>query len=203
MTGTEYVCRDDVVTAVAWDGKPETANAFVGDSYGVDWEYERVLSTDILVATPAGWDRAREGDWLARDAFGNRFVIPKDETSDYVPYRAVEKPAGDEYTAAQVVAAALDAFRREDPVRTLQLLKLGPLVGGDPRLPDDLLTDATGRFTLLAILNFLLRRLGDEVVAVDLPRGATGEAIPAVSAVRVARATEFQPVEAAGGEEGE
>lgn len=44
---TSYRSRK-VVEAVRWDGSADTANAFIGECYGVDWEYA-VGSSDIYV----------------------------------------------------------------------------------------------------------------------------------------------------------
>ena len=51
--------------AVQWDGDADTANTFLGNRYGIDWEWERVGSSAILI--PGGVTGNLEvnvGDWI-------------------------------------------------------------------------------------------------------------------------------------------
>lgn len=56
----------DIDGAVRWDGCAHTANAFVGDRYGIDWEYCAQDSTQLLLPIMQGSVYAKVGDWLVR-----------------------------------------------------------------------------------------------------------------------------------------
>lgn len=55
-------------TAVKWDGLAETANTFLGERYGIDWEYERVGSSAILLPTVDHGRKIRAdvGHWIVK-----------------------------------------------------------------------------------------------------------------------------------------
>ena len=53
------------IEAVQWDGTTNLANSFLGENYGVDWEWMDA-GTTILIQ-PQGWTLIAEvGDWLVR-----------------------------------------------------------------------------------------------------------------------------------------
>lgn len=200
MTGTEYVWKGDVIQAVKWDGEPGTANAFIGEGYGVDWEYEGSGSSDILVSVPAGWLRVRKGDWIARLDDGTLSVIEEQEFGEFVELNP--KPAADsnDPSAASFVAVFFDKWRQADPVGLFRILKAGLPLNELEKYPSDTVTAGGGRLTLLALLNILLRRLGDEVLVIDVPPSADGKPLPIVSAVYASDSRKFELVEAASGE---
>ncbi len=58
-----------VVDAVRWDGNADTANGFMGERYGVDWEYEEG-SSRITLLIPGMPVSVNVGDWIYRDKSG-------------------------------------------------------------------------------------------------------------------------------------
>ena len=69
---TRYRRRPPIVEAVQWDGSSHTANAFIGEDYGVDWEYQSTEAQDIVVH-PRQWLKAwvKVGDWLVKNRGGS------------------------------------------------------------------------------------------------------------------------------------
>ncbi len=57
--------RPSEVEAVQWDGRAQTANAFLGDRFGVDWEYGDE-KTEIRVPFAGAWVSGFAGDWLMK-----------------------------------------------------------------------------------------------------------------------------------------
>ena len=67
-----------VIEAVLWDGKPETANAFLGESFGVDWTYSGVGSLAIMIPTLEGNMRGEVGDWIIKGVKGEFYPCKPD-----------------------------------------------------------------------------------------------------------------------------
>lgn len=61
--GPSQIIQGEVVETVKWDGKADTANEFVGERYGTDWEYGGKKGLAIVVG--GGWT-ADVGDYLVR-----------------------------------------------------------------------------------------------------------------------------------------
>ena len=66
------------VEAVRWDGSADTANRFLGERYGTDWEYCALNEGEILVphesAGMSGGMYGKIGDWLVK-ANGRAWVV--------------------------------------------------------------------------------------------------------------------------------
>lgn len=58
--------KDGEVDAVQWDGNAHVANTFVGDRYGIDWEYTAQHRSSIWVLTAVGHMSCEVGDWLVK-----------------------------------------------------------------------------------------------------------------------------------------
>jgi hypothetical protein len=64
-------CRPKVVIEyVRWDGMAGTANNFVGEAYGTDWEYRERGSDGIWIMTRAGKMNVNVGDYLLKYSDG-------------------------------------------------------------------------------------------------------------------------------------
>ena len=62
---TSYRSRK-VVEAVQWDGSADTANEFIGEQYGTDWEY-LPGKTDIMIRGFGGLcERVEVGQYLVK-----------------------------------------------------------------------------------------------------------------------------------------
>jgi len=77
--------KSDLIHAVRWDGHPDTANTFLGESYSVDWEYiskmeKGKFSCDIQIPLPNSEHKllARVGDWIIRESDGTVRVREED-----------------------------------------------------------------------------------------------------------------------------
>jgi hypothetical protein len=84
-------------TAVKWDGDTHTANVFLGDRYGIDWEYMKVGSSAILLAAEdeTGYrPQVPVGHWIVKRADGRLESVCHDVAfrDDYV-FAAPEPPA--------------------------------------------------------------------------------------------------------------
>lgn len=77
-----------VIDAVQWDGSASTADLFIGESYGVDWEYSLVSNGDILIPTLEGSMLCRVGDWIIRGVKGEYYPCKPDIFE--ATYEAVE-----------------------------------------------------------------------------------------------------------------
>lgn len=67
-----------VIEAVRWDGEAHTANAFLGDRYGEDWEYAAQGDSALLIPTLKGKMRADVGDMLIRGVKGEFYPCKYD-----------------------------------------------------------------------------------------------------------------------------
>jgi hypothetical protein len=72
-----------VVEAVRWDGSADTANGFVGEQYGVDWEYVPG-KTDILIRGFGGYvkERVEVGQYLVKSGWV-MYGMPADTFAEY------------------------------------------------------------------------------------------------------------------------
>lgn len=77
-TAACYRKKPITIDAVQWDGYAETANEFIGEAYGTDWEYETGGSTSILIPTLEGNMLCREGDWIIRGVKGEFYPCKPD-----------------------------------------------------------------------------------------------------------------------------
>lgn len=66
-----------VIDAVKWDGDASTANMFIGDNYGIDWEYAQGLP-DIIIPTLEGNHLCKVGDWIIKGVKGEFYPIKND-----------------------------------------------------------------------------------------------------------------------------
>ncbi|HYH64633.1 MAG TPA: hypothetical protein VD866_08065 [Urbifossiella sp.] len=58
------------INATRFDGSSGTANAALGERYGIDWEYAGVGDSAILVPTAEGKKRCEVGDWVVKNPDG-------------------------------------------------------------------------------------------------------------------------------------
>lgn len=77
-----------VIEAVEWDGKAGTANAFIGEAFGVDWDYEAISSDNILISTLEGKMLCSVGDWIIKGVKGEFYPCKPDIFE--ATYEAVE-----------------------------------------------------------------------------------------------------------------
>ena len=70
---TKFVTRPVVIEAVQWDGLADTANSFIGERYGTDWEYVS-RSSDLVISTEEGKMIVKEGDWIIEGVAGGFFT---------------------------------------------------------------------------------------------------------------------------------
>ncbi|MDP3766990.1 MAG: hypothetical protein Q8S13_03165 [Dehalococcoidia bacterium] len=73
----KYRKKPVVIEAVQWDGQSGTANAFFGESFGVDWVYVHD-SRAIEIPTLEGRMRAQVGDWLIKGVKGEFYPCKPD-----------------------------------------------------------------------------------------------------------------------------
>ena len=74
----KYRKKPIVIDAVKWDGRPETANEFLGERFGTDWLYAGVGSLAIMIWTREGLMRGEVGDWIIRGVAGEFYPIKAD-----------------------------------------------------------------------------------------------------------------------------
>jgi hypothetical protein len=67
-----------VIEAIRWDGSPTTANRFLGEAYGVDWEYASGAEAAIVIPTLEGRMRAEVGDWIIKGVKGEFYPCKPD-----------------------------------------------------------------------------------------------------------------------------
>ena len=67
-----------VIEAVRWDGNADVANSFIGESYGVDWEYESQSSAKIVIPTLEGRMVGDVGDWIIKGVKGEFYPCKPD-----------------------------------------------------------------------------------------------------------------------------
>lgn len=74
----KYRKKPVVIEAVQWDGLASTANDFIGDGYGTDWEYESQPSGNIIIPTLEGNHLCRVGDWIIKGVKGEFYPCKPD-----------------------------------------------------------------------------------------------------------------------------
>ena len=67
-----------VIEAVVWDGNSGTANGFIGESYGVDWEFESASSRRIRIPTLEGDHIGDIGDMIIKGVKGEFYPCKPD-----------------------------------------------------------------------------------------------------------------------------
>ena len=67
-----------VIEAVLWDGAPETANRFLGEAFGVDWDFTGQGDSSILIPTLEGKMRCNVGDWIIKGIKGEFYPCKPD-----------------------------------------------------------------------------------------------------------------------------
>lgn len=77
----KFVRKPAEVEAVQWDGCANTANTFVGDRYGIDWEYRAENSAQLSLPVMGGFVFAEVGDWIVKSN-GKVWVVEHDEFSN-------------------------------------------------------------------------------------------------------------------------
>ncbi len=70
MSAQRFVRVPVVVEAMRWDGNSHTATVFLGEDYGVDWEY-MPDGEALLFPTLEGATSADLGDWLIKGVEGD------------------------------------------------------------------------------------------------------------------------------------
>jgi hypothetical protein len=70
--------RPVVIEAVRWDGDCDTANRFLGERYGIDWEYAARGDSALVIPTLEGRMRAEVGDWIIRGVKGEFYPCKPD-----------------------------------------------------------------------------------------------------------------------------
>lgn len=82
---SKYRKKPVVIEAVQWDGYSETANAFIGERYTVDWEYAHYVDASIPAADSAidiptleGKMRCNVGDWIIKGVKGEFYPCKPD-----------------------------------------------------------------------------------------------------------------------------
>lgn len=63
-----------VIEAMKWDGKAETANAFIGEAYGTDCKDKAA----IIIPTLEGDHRGEVGDWIIKGVKGEFYPCKPD-----------------------------------------------------------------------------------------------------------------------------
>jgi hypothetical protein len=66
-----------VIDAVQWDGLADTANNFLGDGYGTDWEYAGIGAA-IRIPTLEGTMVGSVGDWIIKGVKGEFYPCKPD-----------------------------------------------------------------------------------------------------------------------------
>lgn len=64
-----------IVEAVQWDGQADTANAFIGESYGTDWLYVLGRGQGSIMIPGCDHDDIEVGDWIVKDWDDEPFSI--------------------------------------------------------------------------------------------------------------------------------
>lgn len=73
-----FVKRPLVIEAVRWSGSADIANAFIGDRFAVDWEYDIGFDRAIIIPTLEGRMRCEVGDWIIRGIRGEFYPCKHD-----------------------------------------------------------------------------------------------------------------------------
>lgn len=88
----KYRKKPVVIEAVLWDGNSDTANLFIGESYGTDWKYaeekepEGNIGGDLIIPTLEGEMLCRLGDYIIKGVKGEFYPCKPDIfTATYEP----------------------------------------------------------------------------------------------------------------------
>lgn len=65
-----------IINAVKWDGDATTANNFIGESFGSDWNYGP--NNTLIIPTLEGDMTAQIGDWIIRGVKGEFYPCKPD-----------------------------------------------------------------------------------------------------------------------------
>lgn len=92
----QYCILDVVVDAIRWDGDADAANTFLGDRYGVDWEYYSPAEMTIIISAAAGSPHGERmvvgvGDYVVRESGGRIRTYPVNQF--LASYTLIEKDA--------------------------------------------------------------------------------------------------------------
>ena len=74
----KYRKKPVVIEAVQWDGESGTANEFIGEVYGGDWEYANAANLAIFIFTLEGKMLCQVGDWIIKGIKGECYVCKPD-----------------------------------------------------------------------------------------------------------------------------
>ncbi|KKK84672.1 hypothetical protein LCGC14_2780980 [marine sediment metagenome] len=66
----KYRKKPVVIEAVQWDGESGTANEFIGEAYGGDWEYATAANSAILIHALDGKTLCQVEDWIIKEGNG-------------------------------------------------------------------------------------------------------------------------------------
>lgn len=77
-TAQQYRKKPVVIQAIQWDGNADTANKFIGESYGVDWDYINSDDRGILIPTLEGTMKCNLGDWIIKGVNGEFYPCKPD-----------------------------------------------------------------------------------------------------------------------------
>lgn len=66
------------IEAILWDGSADTANSFIGEAFGVDWEYASQSESAIVIPTLEGRMRGELGDWIVKGIKGEFYPCKPD-----------------------------------------------------------------------------------------------------------------------------
>ena len=74
----KYRKKPVVIEAVQWNGDAHLANTFIGERYGIDWEYSGARQTAIVIPTLEGSMLCRVGDWIIKGVKGEFYPCKPD-----------------------------------------------------------------------------------------------------------------------------
>jgi hypothetical protein len=78
MSAQKFVKKPVVIEAVQWDGLADTANIFIGESYGKDWWYASYNDVSIIIPTLEGNHVGLVGDWIIKGVKGEFYPCKPD-----------------------------------------------------------------------------------------------------------------------------
>lgn len=74
----KYTKKPVTIEAVIWDGSADTANRFIGESFGVDWWYLSQGSNSIVIPTLKGNHTGNIGDYIIKGVAGEFYPCRAD-----------------------------------------------------------------------------------------------------------------------------
>ena len=84
---SKYRKKPVVIDAIQWDGSSETANQFIGEGFGTDWEYQEGTQ-NIVIPTLEGPMIGLVGDFIIKGVKGEFYPCKPDIFE--LTYEAVE-----------------------------------------------------------------------------------------------------------------